>query len=174
MDIVVSNSKRCVSVDSINHESTDVVKLKNTENEFTGKFFVQDGNTTKDIDDVFVKGIKIGTDGEVKRPVNGIVTIPPSGGGGKGTLTGVSLRGCEDTRIDAEVDENGIAVLTLYELGVGEISTEKLYVKGIDAGQVLDNINDLKSIQEIKAPVTITELIAKYNELVRKLHQLIP
>ena len=75
MDIVVSNSNRYVSVDSITHESTDVVKLKNTENEFTGKFLVKDGTTTKGIDDVFVKGIRIGQDGKVEHPVNGIVTV---------------------------------------------------------------------------------------------------
>lgn len=82
MDIVASNSKRYVSVDSRNNESTEVVKLKNTNNEFTGKFLVQDGSATKDINDVFVKGIRVGENGPVRTPVNGIVTVPPSGEGG--------------------------------------------------------------------------------------------
>ena len=80
-----------------------------------------------------VKGIRIGHDGEVERPVNGIVTIPPSEDSCKGTVTGVSIRGCDDTIIDAEIDENGLAVLTIEELGFDEISVEKLYVKGHDA-----------------------------------------
>ena len=79
MDIVASDPKRYVSVDSRSNESNEVVKLKNTGNEFTGKFLVQDGSTTKDINDVFVKGIKVGENGAVRKPVNGVVTIPPIG-----------------------------------------------------------------------------------------------
>lgn len=60
-----------------------------------------------------VKGIRIGHDGEVERPVNGIVTIPPSEDSCKGTVTGVALIEGENARIDAVVDENGIAVLTV-------------------------------------------------------------
>ena len=103
MDIVASDSKRYVSVDSRNNESTEVVKLKNTNNEFTGKFLVQDGSATKDINDVFVKGIRVGENGPVRTPVNGIVTVPPSGEGG---IQNVSLTGCEGSRIDGVVKTN--------------------------------------------------------------------
>lgn len=118
MDIVVSNSNRYVSVDSITHESTDVVKLKNTENEFTGKFLIQDGTTTRGIDDVFVKGIRIGQDGRVEHPVNGIVTVKNMD---DGCVKGIRIG--KDGEVERPV--NGIVTMP---------ATEDDCVKGIRVG----------------------------------------
>lgn len=135
MDIVASNPKRYVAVDSSN-VSNEVVKLTNTSNEFTGTFKIQDGGSTKDINNVFVKGIKVGSNGTVNKPVNGIVTIPETGGQTivEEGIHGVSIVGIEDSRIDGRVvttsSGDKIVEIPLEDLECDEVRVNTLLVGG--------------------------------------------
>lgn len=96
------------------------------------------GNEYTDIDEVFIKGVKVDGETTPLTPENGIVTIPKPPEPPTDYVKSVVLRGgtpegeTEPSKIVSEMEGDGVAVLDVSEMEFGDLEVNTLSVGGKD------------------------------------------